>query len=109
MTDRKILFTLMGAATVSGFIVICTLGQTVYHQKVEAKSAEIVRTLPDAEYIIREYNGKVAVFRGESPIPYMTADCELSLLSDYDKAALKQGVTLKTAEEVNTYLEDLTT
>lgn len=98
----------MGAATVSGFIVICTLGQTLRSAKTEAKNARIVRTLPEVNYTIREYDGKVAVFRGESTLPYMIADCELSLLSDYDRAMLANGITMKTEAEVNTYLEDIT-
>ena len=37
--DRKAFFTLLTAAVVSGFIVICTLGQSVHRTRQAAKLA----------------------------------------------------------------------
>ena len=109
MFDKKIFYTLVTATTVSGFIVICTLGQSLHYQKTEAKSGEIVRRLPEAEYIIREYDGKLGVYRGESATPYRIIDFDTSLLSEDDREELSSGIRMKTEAEVNSYLEDITT
>ena len=107
MIDRKIFFTLMSSVTVSGFIVICTLGQTIYHQKVEAKISNQPQQLESLEFIVREYNGKLGVFRGESPKPFRNIDFEVSLLSEYDRKQLSEGIVVESLDELDTFIEDM--
>lgn len=109
MINRKIFFTLVSAVTISGFIVICTLGQSLQKQKAEAKSARIVSELEKVEYVVREYEGKLGVFRGESETPYRIIDFNVSLLSEYDREQLADGIVIGSEEELNTFIEDMST
>ena len=107
MIDRKIFFTLVSSVTVSGFLVICTLGQSLRQQKIEAKSANSVQELERTECIVREYDGKLGVFRGDSPVPYRIIDCNVSLLSDYDREQLSEGIVIGAETELNAFIEDM--
>lgn len=109
MFDRRIFYTLLGSATVSGVVVICTLGQTLYAQRSDAKGERMVKKLPECEYIVREYDGNLGIFRGESDMPFRVVEYDPSLLSEYDRSQLSQGIYLDTEAEVNTYLEDIVT
>lgn len=109
MKDKRIFFTLMAAATISGFIVICTLGQATQHRRAAAKHAEIARSLPEVKFVVREYEGRIGVFRGDCSVPYRVSGCELSLISDYDRQMLAEGISFRTEDELNEYLNDLTT
>lgn len=108
MIDRKIFFTLVSSVTVSGFIVICTLGQTIHSQKVEAKLDNSAIELECIEFIVREYEGKLAVFRGESEKPFRIIDFDASLLSEYDRAQLADGVVFESMDELDRFIEDMT-
>lgn len=107
MIDRKIFFTLVSSVTVAGFIVICTLGESIRQQRIEAKSVPRVQELEQVELIVREYEGKLGVFRGESSTPYRIIDCNFSLLSDYDREILSEGIVLDSEQELNTFIEDM--
>lgn len=109
MFDKKIFFTLVGSATISGFIVICTLGQTLYYQKVEAKGSGIIRELPQADFVVREYEGQLGIFRGQSTFPYKVIEYDVSLLSDYDRSQLAAGISFDEEAEMNIFLEDMIT
>lgn len=107
MINRKIFFTFAASITISGFVVICTLGQSLHRQKVQAKSERIVQELEQIDFVVREYNGKLGVFRGESKSPYKIIDFNVTLMSDYDRELLKEGITLKTEQELDTFIEDI--
>lgn len=108
MIDRKIFFTLMSAVTVSGFIVICTLGQTIHYQKVEAKTSNHAQQLEQVKYVVREYEGNIGVFRGDAEKPFRIVDFEMSLLSEYDRAQIEEGIIMESKEELDTFIEDIT-
>lgn len=109
MIDRKIFFTLASSLTISGFIVICTLGQSLRQQKIEAKSANSVQELERVECIVREYQGKLGVFRGDSETPYRIIDFDFALLSDYDREQLLEGMVMEDEQALRIFLEDMTT
>jgi hypothetical protein len=108
MINRKIFFTLAASVTISGFIVICTLGQSLYRQKIEAKSARVLSDIDEADFIVREYNGKLGIFRGESASPYLIVDFSASLLSEYDRKLLAEGIAFESQRELDTFIEDIT-
>ncbi|MBR2284463.1 MAG: hypothetical protein IJ874_08630 [Ruminococcus sp.] len=109
--DRRAFFALLTAAAVSGFIVICTLGQTVQRQRAAAKTEEIYRTpeeLGDV-YLVREYNGRIGVFRDGGDVPYRIIDYDISLLSDMDREMIAGGVVMTSDEELRQFIEDIAT
>lgn len=107
--DKRIYLTLMTAVTVSGFIVICTLGQSIHRQKIANKISVSVPELSPAECIVREYNGRIGVFKGESSVPYRVIDYDVSLLSEFDREQLQEGVVMETEEELRQFIEDIAT
>lgn len=107
--DRKIFFTLAISLTISGFIVICTLGQSLRHKKIEAEAAKSVSRLEQAEITVREFNGKLGIFKGDGEKPYRIIDYNVNLLSDYDRRQLQEGIVMEDEEQLRIYLEDIVT
>ena len=107
--DRRIYLILMTALTVSGFIVICTLGQSIHRQKVANRISDIApeSTLYVCE--VREYGGRIGVFRADSSVPYRVIDYDISLMSDFDREQLREGVVMETEEELRRFIEDIAT
>ena len=66
------------------------------------------QTEPDYLYIIKEYDGRVAVFaRGERD-PEMILERLVHHLPTYDRIQLKEGVRVFTQEELQERIEDYT-
>lgn len=107
MIDRRIFFTLVSSVTVSGFIVICTLGQSIHHQKVEAKLSNSAIELEQIEFIVREYDGKLGVFRGSSEKPFRIIEFDVALLSEYDREQLSEGIVVGSMDELDRFIEDM--
>ena len=57
-------------------------------------------------YIVKEYNGKIAVFEKGNDTPFKTTEMQISLLPDYDKQMLQAGIEVNGQGELNTLLED---
>lgn len=57
-------------------------------------------------YIVKEYNGKIAVFEKGRDEPYRTTNMSVNFLPDYDRELLINGIELKTQKEVDAVLED---
>lgn len=106
-TAKKIFFTMLAALTISGFIMICSMGQTVHRHRV-IKKTEAIAASEAPKYIVREYEGKLGVFIGASDKPYKTVDCNLLLLPDYDRQQLADGVIINSEAELKSYIEDMT-
>lgn len=105
--SKKIFFTIFTAVTISGFIVICTLAQTVHHEKIQTKFT--ANEVLQPECIVREYDGKIGVFRGNGDKPYKIIDYDISLLSDYDRKELADGIIIESDEELRKFIEDIST
>lgn len=105
--SRKTLFVIITAMAVSGFIIICTLAQSVRHTKIQTKFAANVPEVVQPECIVREYNGKIGVFRGSGDKPYRIIDYDVSLLSDYDREQLSGGMVMESDEQLRQFIEDM--
>lgn len=107
--DKRIYLIIMTAITISGFIIICTLGQSLHRRRMEAKISEISQDIPAAVCTVREYNGRIGVFKGESDMPYRIIDYDIKLLSDYDREQLREGLTIWSDQELQQFIEDIAT
>lgn len=107
--DKRIYLTIMTAITISGFIVICTFGQSLHRQRLASKISETPPSLPAAVCIVKEYNGRIGVFKGESAVPYRVIDYDFSLLSEYDREQLTEGIIIKSDRELQQFIEDIAT
>ena len=61
-----------------------------------------------AAYTLREYEGKLAVFRGDSRAPYQIYDVSVSTLPEYDRTLLKEGIPADTPAQLDRLIEDYT-
>ncbi len=61
---------------------------------------------PDAQYYLREYQGKLAVFLPEKSVPEKVFDVYLSTLPPYDRGQLQMGVPVADFEELVQRIED---
>lgn len=105
--NRKIFFIIITAIAVSGFIVICTLAQSVRNTKIQTKFAVNVPEVVQPECIVREYNGKIGVFRGSGDKPYRIIDYDVNLLSEYDREQIEEGLVMESDEELRRFIEDM--
>lgn len=112
MTRRHILYTVLTAMAISAVIVIVSLAYSVKSQRAEAhrKNIEnsVVETQEEIGFTLKEYNGELAVFRGSSETPYRLLGVSTSVMSDYDKNQLKDGIFVQSERELNTLIEDFT-
>ncbi len=106
--NRRIFFTLFAAITVSGFIVICTLGQTVHRHKVNSKTASVEAAKTPPAYTVTETEEGICVYKGENPKPYMILSFDPMMLSEYDREQLEKGISFRSESELRRFIEDLT-
>lgn len=107
--DKRIYLIIMLAITISGFIIICTLGQSLHRRRMEAKISDIPQEMPAAVCTVREYDGRIGVFKGESGVPYRIIDYDIRLLSDYDREQLREGLVIESDRELQQLIEDIAT
>lgn len=104
---RRIVYTLLISATVSGTIAICSLGRSIHRQRTEARASAAQETVTEPLYRVCEYEGRAAVFRRNLETPYKILDIDIKMLSDYDRAELAGGITFETDAELRRYIEDV--
>ncbi len=57
-------------------------------------------------YTVSVYNGKIAVFRGQEAVPFLTAETEVYLLPQEDIQLLRRGIPASSMSQVRSILED---
>lgn len=59
-------------------------------------------------YTIAEYQGKIAVFINEEPIPIDIYETYVYSLPEHDREALSKGIRVENVEELQKIIEDYT-
>jgi|GEM_PF-564965 len=106
--NKRTFYTLVTSALISGIIVIGTVTQEVRQEKTLAKVPPPVETVESVPFIVREYDGDLGVFKGDSELPYKILDCNFSMLPDCDKEMFIEGVVLENEDELKKLIEDYT-
>lgn len=93
-----------------GLAILALAGSAAYlsdggAQSVTAELSGI--SMEEDYYILREHEGKIALFRENSDTPEMVYSTPLSELNPADAALLGKGIRLKGLTEVARLLEDL--
>ena len=57
-------------------------------------------------YLIKEHNGRIAVFESDNDEPELVLNILVKYLPDYDRGQMKQGITVKDYDELVKLLED---
>ena len=93
--DKRIYFTLVSAVTVSGFIAICTMGQSVRQYKAEMKLAAAATEQTEPLYTIREHCGRAGIFCRGNNEPFRYADINIFLLPESDREQIREGMLFR--------------
>lgn len=105
--DKRLYFTLVTSITISGFIVICAMGQNVRDEKMKSKIAAAAVEKQAPLFIVKEYDGKIGIFCRGNPEPFRYAEVSPGLLSDSDREQLSVGIGFETESELKAYLQDI--
>jgi len=118
MLDRRLLVTCASLlAVVIGSGAAALLSYDHYTRHNHAHAAQVMSPAagvatsspePDYLYIIREHNGRVAVFARGQSTPEMVFERLVHHLPTYDQMQLKEGVPVFTQEELQERIEDYT-
>ncbi|MGN0653784.1 MAG: BofC C-terminal domain-containing protein [Oscillospiraceae bacterium] len=103
--EKMTLICLASCAILSLSVMTVTIAAN--NKKPEAKtiSAETYRS---EIYILREYNGKLAVFNGDDDVPSEIFDVYINSFGEVDRNALYKGITAYSEEELSRLIEDYT-
>jgi len=108
--DKRIFFTFLVSLVISGFIVISSIEKSVHAQRQYAETASAEETVTEPLVItVKEYEGKIGAFRGNSPVPFKIIDYDVSLLSEFDRSQLKSGIIMQSEEQLRQFTEDIST
>lgn len=61
---------------------------------------------PEYLYMLKEHEGRVAVFRTGSSEPELVLDALVKYLPDYDRSQMEQGIPVKDYDELVSLIED---
>ncbi len=93
------------------FICAAALAATAVISKVSAdncKEATCFQQVDENSYVLRDYEGYVAVFVENDPnCPMTVTDIQISTLRELDQRLLQTGMKVKTHERLVMTLEDL--
>ena len=81
-----------------------------YTSTDNSTQAETVAPIQEINgYMLKEYDGKIGVFRTSSDKPYTYIDdIDISYLTEYDRELLTKGIEVNTEDELKALIEDLT-
>ena len=110
MEQRQMLWMLITALGISLVIIAGSLTasarRTPDRPAVEHPATSAVTTAPG--YVLRIDGDALCLYRSGCDTPYQRLDMPLSLLSDYDRQQLTQGITVQTQAEARQLVEDYT-
>lgn len=104
---RRPLYFLVTGMAISAVLLLVSAGEAVKHEKsaAVARQAAFQEKAP-VGYILREYEGHLALFRGHVDKPFRILDTEVWLLPEEDRLAVQEGIFVETEAELRSLLED---
>lgn len=87
-------------------VILCAAALTVPRSVPEAETASV--DMPeDNGYLLRDWQGYIAVFEGRGDTPTSLTDIETATLNDFDREKLRSGIPARDRTELLSLLEDL--
>ena len=105
MEKRKMAWMILTALAISLVIVAGAMTGTVQRERSHAQENVTEVTTAEGQYRIQITDGKLALYRTGSSVPYQKLDMPLSLLSEYDLEQLESGITVGTEAELRQLVE----
>lgn len=89
-------------------VILCAAALTAPRSVPEAETASV--DMPeDNGYLLRDWQGYIAVFEGRGDTPTSLTDIETATLNDFDREKLRNGIPARDRTELLSLLEDLGT
>lgn len=92
----------IGTALAALAILITLLILLPQNKSTDAKNSGI----PKYTYLLKDYEGKVAVFQPDNTTPEKILDIYLNTLPEYDQNRLREGIPVHDQSELERYIED---
>jgi hypothetical protein len=112
MSRRISLAVLLAGMALSAVIIIITVSNSIKNQKIRAEQmaeSSVTETQPaTVGYYLKEYNGEIAVFRGDSDMPFRKLGVSMNVMTDYDKELLAKGIFAEDEKKLKVLIEDYT-
>ena len=101
-------FMLIVSLMLSAVIVMVPASQGVRHEKSE-RIIELANNqpIPEPGFVLRAYQGHLALWREGAAAPYKVLSAELWLLSEEDRKAVEEGITVDSQQALDRLVEDL--
>lgn len=80
----------------------------VFSSKTVSKEDSRAVTSVGEEYILKDYDGHLAVFYSDSETPYMEFRIKTDSFEEYDRNLLERGIKAYGEEEIRQLIEDYT-
>lgn len=99
---KKTLFFTLAAMVIAGCLSAGLAIAWEQRNSAQLPAQEQAKQVPvgEYEYILREHEGRLAVFLKDKDTPEMVFDVYVRLLPEYDRGQLNQGVYVKDYEEL---------
>lgn len=75
---------------------------------IEKQRNQTLFSVEQDYYTVKEYEGKVAVFKNSDTAPTTVYESYVSLLPEQDRLRLSQGIRVDSTEELQKIIEDYT-
>lgn len=94
---------------VSAIICLLSMGFSAKNTSANAESAETTAVTVSGYVLGFDEGGNLALFRQGSDKPYkILYDYDTSLLTDYDRKLIEEGITADTEQKLQRIIEDIT-
>lgn len=104
---RRPLYLLLTGMIISAVILLISAGKAVRTEKsiAAARQAAYQERKP-VGFVLKEYQGHLALYRENAPAPYCILDSEVWLLPEEDRLALEEGILVENEQALKALLED---
>lgn len=98
---NMILWTVASSLVVGMVIILFTTSDI-------RRNSEGISVTNNISFVLKDYNGNLALFRGNSDEPYVILDEKTSFLNEYDRNRVVAGISVNTRNELEKLIEDMT-
>ena len=97
---------LLPVMALSMLVVCVSAGKSVEYEKSATIARQVPRKTVEPGFVLREENGRLALFREGADTPYQLLDTEVWLLPEEDRLALAEGIHVADEAALRKLLED---
>ena len=102
-----LIFTFVTVFAIS-FLTTDILNQNLLRPIIQSNETTNISLNTSYKYRISVFNGKLAVFEGESKLPYKVYDTYIKNLPEEDAKILTDGIRVNSSTELNKIIEEYT-